>query len=220
MDTIIIEPGERRWPTQLGDLFDPPQRLRTRGAIGLLASKKLVTIVGTRACTDYGEHVAADWAYTLADAGWTIVSGGSYGIDAAAHRGALAAPSGSTIVVLPCGFDAGYPAGNQTLLRLITEAGLLLSEYPDNTAPSRARFWSRNRLTAALGLATVMIESGLRSGSRATANRAAAMGRTVLAMPGPITSRASDGCHALIRSGSARLVATAADVLAALESGG
>ncbi|GAA5120526.1 DNA-processing protein DprA [Haloechinothrix salitolerans] len=171
-----------------------------------------VTVVGSRAATGYGEHIAAEWAYALARSGVTVLSGAAYGIDGAAHRGALAA-GGPSAAVLGCGLGAGYPAGHHTLLRRIAESGVVLSEYPDTTPPARHRFLVRNRLLAALSAGSVVVEADLRSGARNTAGTAAALGKAVMAVPGPITSRTSSGCHEMLRSGTARLVTTADDVL-------
>lgn len=171
-----------------------------------------VTMVGSRAATGYGEYAAADWSYSLASAGVAVFSGAAYGIDASAHRGALAA-DGVTVAVLGCALDAGYPAGHDALLRRITENGLVLSEYPLGTPPARHRFLVRNRLLAALTAGTAVIEADLRSGARNTANTAAALGKSVMAVPGPITSRTSAGCHEMISSQQAMLVTSAADVL-------
>lgn len=176
------------------------------------AFDRAVTIVGSRAATGYGEHIAAEWAYTLAQAGVTVLSGAAYGIDGAAHRGALAA-GGVGAAVLGCGLGAGYPAGHQTLLRRIAERGIVLSEYPDATPPARRRFLVRNRLLAALSAGSTIVEADRRSGARNTAGTAATLGKAVMAVPGPLTSRTSSGCHELLRSGAARLVTTAEDVL-------
>ncbi|SNR72639.1 DNA processing protein [Haloechinothrix alba] len=173
--------------------------------------RQAVTIVGARAATGYGEHTAADWAYTLAARGVTIVSGAAYGVDAAAHRGALAS-TGATVAVLGCGVDAGYPAGHDAMLRRIAERGLVLSEYPPGTRPARHRFLVRNRLLAALTAGTVVVEADLRSGARNTASTATSLGKSVMAVPGPVTSRMSRGCHELVRSAGATLVASAAEV--------
>lgn len=181
------------------------------------AFDRSVTVVGSRAATGYGEHIAAEWAYALAQAGVTVLSGAAYGIDGAAHRGALAASganaSGVTAAVLGCGLDAGYPAGHATLLRRIAERGIVLSEYPHATPPARHRFLVRNRLLGALSSGTVVVEADRRSGARNTAGTAATLGKAVLAVPGPLTSRTSSGCHEMLRSGAARLVTTPDDVL-------
>ena len=173
-----------------------------------------VAIVGSRASTAYGEHVAGELGCQLAEKRCTVVSGGAYGIDAAAHRGALAA-DGPTVAVLACGVDRVYPAGNGALLNRIADSGLLVSEWPPGAAPHRHRFLVRNRLIAGLTRGTVVVEAAARSGATATAHRAAKLGKRVMVVPGPVTSAMSVGCHELLRGneGGARLVASAAHVL-------
>ncbi|WP_448627370.1 DNA-processing protein DprA [Geodermatophilus sp. URMC 64] len=195
----------------------PPLALWVRGPARLdeLADRS-VAIVGSRASTAYGEHVAGEFGYQLAERGWTVVSGGAFGIDAAAHRGALAA-DGPTIAVLACGVDRPYPAGNGALLNRIADSGLLVSEWPPGAAPHQHRFLVRNRLIAALTRGTVVVEAAARSGAVATANRAKKLGKLVMAVPGPVTSAMSVGCHELLRGtaeeSGAQLVASAGHVL-------
>ncbi|HEX2213907.1 MAG TPA: DNA-processing protein DprA [Mycobacterium sp.] len=172
---------------------------------------RAAAIVGTRAATSYGEFVAADIAAGLAARDVAVVSGGAFGIDGAAHRAALAA-EGLTVAVLAGGVDVPYPAGHTTLLRRIAEQGLVLSEYPPGIRPARHRFLTRNRLVAALAGATVVVEAGARSGAANTAAWARTLGRPVCAVPGPVTSAASVGCHALLR-GDAHVVTRAEDVI-------
>jgi DNA processing protein len=150
--------------------------------------------------------------YGLARNGMTVVSGAAYGIDGAAHRGALGA-EGPTIAVLACGIDQSYPAGHSQLLNQIAEGGLVITEYPPGTPPARHRFLVRNRLIAALGAGTVVVEAAQRSGARNTASSAAALGRVLMAVPGPVTSVASVGCHELLRDGSATVVCSVAEVV-------
>lgn len=169
-------------------------------------------IVGTRACTPYGEYMAADLAAGLAERDVAVVSGGAYGIDGAAHRSVLGG-EGITVAVLACGVDVSYPAGHSGMLHRIAASGLVLSEYAPGERPTRYRFLTRNRLVAALGGATVVVEAGLRSGAANTAAWAKAMGRTVCAVPGPVTSAASAGCHVLIRNGTAELVGRAEEIV-------
>lgn len=176
------------------------------------AVDRAVTVVGSRAASGYGEHIAADWSYTLSGEEVTVFSGAAYGIDASAHRGVLAA-GGQTVAVLGCALDGGYPSGHDLLLRKIAERGLVLSEYPPGTPPARHRFLVRNRLLAALSAATVVIEAGSRSGARNTANTARALGKPVMAVPGAITSRNSGGCHEMIRADHAVLVTSPGEVL-------
>ena len=190
-----------------------PIGLWVRGSASLAeAFHRSVSIVGARAATGYGEHVAAEFGYGLADAGVTVVSGAAYGIDGAAHRGVLAA-EGTTVAVLGCGIDVGYPSGHATLLDRIAADGLVISEYAPGTVPARHRFLVRNRLIAALSAGTVVVEAGIRSGARNTAASASALGKELMAVPGPITSAMSAGCHELIRSGTAIPVGSVAEVL-------
>jgi DNA processing protein len=180
----------------------PPMVLWAVGpaALNEIADRS-AAIVGTRAATAYGEHVAADLAAGLAERDVTVVSGGAYGIDGAAHRAALAA-DGFTVAVLAGGIDIPYPAGHVALFRRIGEHGLLVTEYPPGVRPARHRFLTRNRLVAAFAGATVVVEAGARSGAANTAAWARALGRGVCAVPGPVTSSASVGCHALLRAGA------------------
>jgi DNA processing protein len=191
----------------------PPLALWVRGSARLAdVFDRAVSVVGARAATAYGEHVAAELGHGIARVGTTVVSGAAYGIDGAAHRGALAA-EGVTAAVLGCGVDVGYPAGHSGLLERIAGSGLVISEYPPGTPPARHRFLVRNRLIAALSAGTVVVEAGLRSGARNTAATAGALGKAVLAVPGPITSAMSAGCHELLRGGAATLASSVADVL-------
>jgi DNA processing protein len=171
-----------------------------------------VAVVGARAATGYGEHVATELGYALATCGMTVVSGAAYGIDGAAHRGALSA-DGPTVAVLACGVDVAYPAGHTKLLDQVAEHGLVLSEYPPGTTAARHRFLVRNRLIAALSSATVVVEAGVRSGARNTAATAAALGKQLLAVPGPITSGQSVGCHDLLRTKTAEIGASVGQIL-------
>jgi DNA processing protein len=174
-------------------------------------AQRAAAIVGTRAATAYGEHVAGELSAGLAEQDVTMVSGGAYGIDGAAHRAALA-NDGMTMAVLAAGVDVLYPAGHSALLHRIARSGLLISEYPPGVRPARHRFLTRNRLVAALSGATVVVEAGVRSGAASTAAWARGLGRVVCAVPGPVTSAASIGCHALLRAG-AELVTRADEVL-------
>lgn len=204
-ETAVAEAGEPM----------PPLALWVSGS-GDLASVgvRSVGIVGARAATGYGEHVTADLAYGLARRGLAVVSGGAYGIDAVAHRSALAA-EGHTVLVSAGGLDRPYPPGNATLFARIAEAGLLVSESPPGCAPQRHRFLTRNRLIAALATGTVVVEAAVRSGAGNTAGHCFAQGRPVMAVPGPVTSPMSAGCHALLRREPepALLVTSVADVL-------
>ena len=161
-------------------------------------AERSAAVVGTRAATAYGEHVAAEFAVGLVERDVAVVSGGAFGIDGAAHRATLAA-DGITVAVLAGGIDIPYPAGHSALLHRISATGLLVTEYPPGVRPARHRFLTRNRLVAVLSRATVVVEAGLRSGAANTASWADAMGRAVCAVPGPVTSAASAGCHQLLR---------------------
>ena len=211
---VVVHPGIAGWPTALDDLGPAaPPCLWVRGAADLdVALLRSVALVGSRAATSYGEHVAADLAAGLAERRFVVVSGGAFGIDAAAHRGTLAV-GGRTIVFLAGGVDRPYPAGNAALLaRVIESGGSVLSEVPPGCVPSRSRFLQRNRLIAAAGRATVVVEAAWRSGALNTAGHAGTLLRPVGAVPGPVTSMASAGCHRLLREGAAVCVTDAAEV--------
>ena len=223
-----VTPEDDEWPRRLDDLArisrsrdgrtverdtDPPHCLWVRGDLPLAdACERSVAVVGARAATGYGTYVAAELAHQLADRGWTIVSGGAFGIDAAAHRAALGA-GGVTAAVLACGVDRPYPLGHANLFDQIAESGLLISEWPFGSAPYRLRFLVRNRVIAALTRGTVVVEAGGRSGARQTLGRARALGRRAMAVPGPVTSAMSVGCHAELREENTRLVSDVHDVL-------
>jgi DNA processing protein len=213
----LLCPGDPGWPGQLDVLEDArPYALWTRGIADLrFACLRSVSIVGTRAATPYGEHVAAALAAGLAENGWSVVSGGALGIDGRAHRGALAA-GGTTIAVLPSGVDEPYPRSHQRLFEDIAASGLLVSEWPPGRTPTRPGFLVRNRVIAALSRGTVVVEAALRSGALNTARHARDLGRPLMAVPGPVTSMTSAGCHQAIREWAAECVTAAADVLAAL----
>ncbi|WP_435735584.1 DNA-processing protein DprA [Cellulosimicrobium sp. PMB13] len=213
----LVIPGDPAWPTSVDDLgASAPLCLWVRGVPDLAAlARRSVAVVGARACTDYGRYVTGDVATGLAGRGFTVVSGGAYGIDAAAHRGALAA-EGATVAFLAGGVDRFYPAGNVELLRAVVDSGgSVVSEVPPGSVPSRVRFLLRNRLIAAFASATVVVEAAWRSGSLSTAARAAELSRPVGVVPGPVTSVASSGCHRLLRDGAAVCV-TDADEIAEL----
>jgi DNA processing protein len=211
----MITRYDSEWPTQLDDLGTAaPLALWITGAAHLrLMLLRSLAVVGARASTSYGEQVCARWV-----AGWTehritVVSGAAYGIDAAAHRGALDA-QGLTVAVLASGVDVPYPSGNAGLLARIADDGLIVSESPPGETVRRQRFLTRNRIIAALTRATIVVEAALRSGTTATANAATALQRPVYAVPGPVTSPMSAGCHELINQGQAILAATGSEVLA------
>lgn len=208
----FVCPGDQEWPRQLDDLGNArPIGLWVRGRPSLrLWALRSVAVVGARACTDYGSHVAATLAGGLAGTGWTVVSGVAYGIDGAAHRGSLAA-GGATIGVLACGVDVSYPRGHAGLIARIAEEGLLVAELPPGGHPTRSRFILRNRVIAALTRGTVVVEAQYRSGSLVTVRWAQKLGRATMGVPGPVTSGLSAGVHELLR-GEAVLVTDAAEV--------
>lgn len=223
----LVIPEDAEWPAeaftcfttpgaQADDRWRAPVALWVRGA-GRLdeLAERAVAVVGARAATGYGEHVAAEFGYELAEGGIAVISGAAFGIDGAAHRGALAA-EGSTVAVQACGLDRAYPAGHQRLLDRIAGSGAVISEYPPGGWPARHRFLVRNRLIAAFAAGTVVVEAGVRSGARRTAAAAAALGRVVMAVPGPVTSALSVGCHLLVREEQAVLVTRAAEVVEAV----
>jgi DNA processing protein len=209
----LIQPGDLEWPSQLDDLGDTrPLVLWARGAADLrLSCVNSVSIVGARAATGYGNHVAIEVAAGLAERGLAIVSGGAFGIDASAHRGALAA-AGVTVAVLAGGLEFGYPRGHAELFAAIAAEGVLVSECPPDRGPTRPGFLIRNRIIAALTRGTVVVEAALRSGALNTARHARDLCRPVMAVPGPVTSEQSAGCHELIRDYGAMCVTCVSDV--------
>jgi DNA processing protein len=210
----LVCPSDPEWPGGLDELGSArPYALWVRGQANLrLACLRSVSMVGARAATGYGAHVAGEIAADLGERGWVIVSGGAYGIDAAAHRGALAAGA-ATIAVLACGVDYAYPAGHAGLFADITAHGLVISEWPPGRHPARLRFLTRNRTIAALTCGTVIVEAGERSGALNTARHAAQLGKPLMAVPGPVTSAQSAGCHRIIREWGATCVTRADDVI-------
>jgi DNA processing protein len=210
----LVCPGDLEWPDALDELGPArPYALWVRGQAGLhLTCPRSVSVVGARAATGYGAHVAGEIAADLGEAGWAVVSGGAYGIDAAAHRGALATGA-VTIAVLACGVDYAYPAGHAGLFAEIAEHGLVVSEWPPGRHPARLRFLVRNRTIAALTCGTVIVEAGERSGALNTARHAAQLGKPLMAVPGPVTSAQSAGCHRIIREWGATCVTRADDII-------
>lgn len=207
----VLVPGEEQWPDALDDLdAHAPVLLWVRGDTALLRSPALA-VVGARACTGYGSHITAELTSDACAEGLTIVSGAAYGVDAVAHRAALALQT-PTIAVLAGGADRPYPSAHTQLLEQIGEAGAVCSEMVPGSAPTRWRFLQRNRVIAALSRATLVTEAGPRSGSLNTAGHAAELGRALGAVPGPITSAASVGCHRLIREYGAALVSNGAEL--------
>jgi DNA processing protein len=224
----IITPEQDEWPRQLGDLrrisvddrkrrsdrdVFPPLCLWLRGPVRLDdAVARSVAVIGSRASSAYGNHVALELAYGLAERAWNVVSGGAFGIDSQAHRGAITG-GGLTVAVLACGVDRPYPPAHANLFDRIADDGLLVSEWPPGADPHRYRFLVRNRVIAALTRGTVVIEASARSGARQTANRALQLGRRTMAVPGPITSSTSVGTHQILRTVDTRLVTSAAEII-------
>ena len=202
----FIAPGK-----QFDELPAPPIGLTYKGDIELLENRS-IAIVGTRNPTQYGSKVAAEMAANFVDREWVVASGGAYGIDAAAHKGALIA-EGQTIAVLASGLDIYYPAGNAKLFSAIEENGLLISEYMPGSKALPYRFLNRNRIIAAIAEGTMVVEAAFRSGSLRTARDAAGINRKVMAIPGPINSPLSEGCHRLIGEGVAMICTGVNDAL-------
>lgn len=217
----FVVPADDEWPDRLGDLAasppvqgrgGPPLGLWVRGPLRLDQQVASVAVVGSRSATTYGADVAADLAAGLARADQCVISGAAYGVDQAAHRGALAV-GGRTIAVLACGVDRAYPTAHRQLLDHLADHGAVVSELPPGCAPTRLRFLARNRLIAALTGGTVVVEAALRSGALNTANWAGRLNRPLMGVPGPVTSAPSQGVHQLVRSGAATLVTRAEEVL-------
>ena len=207
----LLTPIDDDWPNQLNDLAAPPIALIAKGNVSALNQKSLA-IVGTRNPTSYGARIAGDFAAGFADREWAIVSGGAYGIDSFAHKGALIA-EGVTVAVIASGIDINYPAGNTRLFAEICETGAMVTEFMPGQRALPHRFLTRNRLIAALSKATLVVEAAFRSGSLRTARDAAEMFRPVMAIPGPINSPTSEGCHRLIGERAAEIVTSVADAV-------
>lgn len=210
----IVVPADDEWPTRVDTLaaleldtegrinwdIRPPLCLWVRGGwpVGETLDRS-VAVVGARAATNYGIHVTTELAFGLTENGWTVVSGGAFGIDAAAHRAALSA-GGRTVAVLACGVDRPYPTGNSSMFERIADTGLLISEWPPGAEPLRHRFLIRNRVIAAATVGTVVTEAAARSGAMQTMSRVLALRRVAMVMPGAVTSAMSVGCHEILRS--------------------
>lgn len=209
----ILTLADPDYPRRLFDIADPPVLLYVRGDPALLA-RPGIALVGARSSTAAGDANAEAFARTLAARGLVVVSGLALGIDAAAHRGALAAGSAGagTVAVIGTGIDRIYPARNAALAREIAATGAIVSEFALGTPPLQHNFPRRNRLIAGLAEGVLVVEAALGSGSLITARLAAEHGREVFAIPGSIHSPLSRGCHRLIRDG-AKLVETAEDVI-------
>jgi len=222
----FVIPSDPEWPSSLDDLRHV-ENLQERGGVplglwvrgplrldqwsGATAQTGAVAVVGSRSSTTYGGAVAGEIAATAAGHEVVVISGAAFGIDADAHHGALAA-GGVTVAVLACGLDRVYPPAHADLIARIAERGAVVSEAPPGCAPTRIRFLSRNRIIAALAQGTVVVEAAVRSGALNTANWTERLGRHLMAVPGPVTSAASEGTHRLIRTG-ATLVTSGDDVL-------
>jgi DNA processing protein len=207
----FLTPQSQEWPAALNDLQAAPIGLVVKGDISSLSDRSLA-IVGTRNPTPYGVRIAGDFAAGFTDREWSIVSGGAYGIDSAAHKGALIA-EGRTIAVLAAGIDVAYPAGNARLFAEISENGALVSEVLPGAHAIPSRFLTRNRIIAALSQATLVVEAAFRSGSLRTARDAAELMRPVMAIPGPINAPTSEGCHRLIGERAAEIVTSVSDAI-------
>jgi DNA processing protein len=207
----LITPEDDDWPEQLNDLAAPPIGLILKGNINALHQSSLA-IVGTRNPTSYGARIAGEFAAGFADREWAIVSGGAYGIDSYAHKGALIA-EGVTVAVVASGIDINYPAGNTRLFTEICDSGAMVTEFMPGHRALPNRFLTRNRLIAALSNATLVVEAAFRSGSLRTARDAAEIFRPVMAIPGPINSPTSEGCHRLIGERAAEIVTSVADAV-------
>ena len=208
-NSVYITPSDPLWPVQLNDLDAPPIGMYVKGNVEALKNKS-IAIVGSRNPTPYGTRIAGDFAAGFVDREWDIVSGGAYGIDSAAHRGALVA-EGRTIAVIASGIDMPYPSGNSRLFDEICENGAIISEVAPGVPALPHRFLTRNRIIAALSQSTLVVEAAFRSGSLRTARDAAQLLRPVMAIPGPINSPSSEGCHRLIGERAAELVTSVAD---------
>lgn len=212
----LIIPGDELWPEQLEALgLQEPLCLWWRGEEQPLPTAgQAIALVGSRDSTNYGASVTGDLAFGLAQRGFTVVSGGAYGIDAHAHRGALSGGVANvpTIAVMAGGVDRFYPSGNEDLLRAVSTQGAVMSEVPPGSAPTRYRFLQRNRIIAALASVTVVVEARWRSGALNTAHHAETIGRVVAAVPGSIHSANSAGCHRLLRDGGAVCVTDVGEI--------
>lgn len=212
----FIVPTDGIWPAQLNDLATPPIGLVVKGKIESLQSRS-IAIVGTRNPTPYGARIASDFAAGFVDREWSVVSGGAYGIDTHAHKGALIA-EGLTIAVIASGIDINYPAGNERLFTEIAELGAIVSEVMPGTPAFPSRFLTRNRIIAALSVSTLVVEAAFRSGSLRTARDAAELMRPVMAIPGPINSPTSEGTHRLIGERAAEIVTSVHDAVELISS--
>ena len=217
----VLTPHSQNWPQQLNDLRrHAPHALWLRGLPEVVGSSgRSVAIVGSRDATSYGELVTSELIGPLVSKNFTVVSGGAFGIDGMAHRGTIAL-GGKTIAVMAGGVDRLYPSGHIPLLESIIRSGAVISELPPGVAPSKWRFLQRNRIIAALGQSTVVVEANWKSGAMNTVKHAEELDRPIGAVPGPVTSPKSAGCHKLIRDHRATLIADSADLLELLNERG
>jgi DNA processing protein len=221
----LVIPEDDEWPTTLPDLATAPAGHGRRGVLCLwvrgdpllsTALQRAVAVVGARAATPYGTHVAEQLGYDLAGAGWTVVSTGAYGVEGAAARGALSG-GGTVVAVLPAGVDRPYPSGHADLFDQIAARGLLVSPWPPGTAPTRTQVAVTSRLVATMAAGTVLVEATTRSTSLRALDQALTLGRPGMVVPGPVTSALSAGpLQALRTHRQVRLVRGAADVIAEL----
>ncbi len=215
-DVTVITLDDTSYPERLKQIHDPPALLYLKGTIEA-ADANAVSIVGSRRATHYGKSVAGRLSGDLARMGITVVSGLAYGVDAAAHKGALAA-GGRTIAVLGCGVDVVYPRANSKIHEMIPASGALVSEFPMGCQPDPGFFPMRNRIVSGLSLGTLVIEAPRKSGALITARHAVEQNREVFAVPGNIFSPYGEGCHRLIKDG-AKLVENVYDIIGEIESG-
>ncbi len=217
----FVVPGDDEWPHRVDDLMTaelvhgrggPPLGLWVKGPLRLDELETSVAIVGSRSATSHGTSTASEIAARVARAGFTVISGAAFGVDYAAHRGALAA-GGRTIAVLACGLDRAYPEAHRPLIEHLAETTAVVSELPPGRSPTPARFLSRNRLIAALAAGAVIVEAATRSGALNTAGWAARLNRPLMGVPGPVNAAQSQGVHQLLRSGAATLVTNGDEVL-------
>lgn len=210
MDVHVVPRGHDGYPSALENIPDPPSLLYVKGRIEP-RDHLAIALVGSRHCTPYGARVAERLGGALARVGITVVSGLARGIDAAAHRGALKA-GGRTLAILANGLATVYPPEHEDLARAVASSGALISEMPMRQSPLAGLFTQRNRVISGLCLGVVVVEATPRSGSLSTAHHAMEQNREVFAVPGPVDSLSSRGCHRLIRDG-AKLVETVDDII-------
>lgn len=218
----FVVPGDDEWPDALDDLARcPPQQDRGGVPVGLWcrgplrldeAVERAVAVVGSRSSSSYGDAVTADVVGVLAREGWTTISGAAFGIDYAAHRSAVAA-RGTTVAVLACGADRAYPRAHTAMIEHLAATALVVAEVAPGLPPTRPRFLVRNRLIAALGRGTVVVEAAARSGALNTATWTTGLGRVLMGVPGPVTSAQSQGVHHMLRTRDALLVTRGEEVL-------